>query len=100
MELADGASKDRSLGRAGGTEPTEYNRGMVPRKFSAAELVLLDVVEGIRRWELWVAMGVQGVKRRYRRSILGPLWLTLSLTILVAALSLLYGQLLNIPLDR
>ena len=100
MELAEGASKDRGFGRAGGAEPTEYNRGTVPRKFSAAELALLDVVEGARRWELWVAMGVQDLKRRYRRSILGPLWLTLSLAILVAALGLLYGRLLNVPLDR
>jgi len=67
---------------------------------SRAVLALLDVVEGVRRWELWVAMGVQDVKRRYRRSILGPLWLTLSLAILVAAISLLYGQLLNVPLER
>ena len=100
MALADGAGKDRGFGRAGGAEPTEYKRGMVPRKFSAAELALLDVVEGARRWELWVAMGVQDLKRRYRRSILGPLWLTLSLAILVATLSLLYGRLLNVPLDR
>ena len=100
MALADGANKDRSFGRAGGTEPAEYNRGTVPKKFSAAELALLDVVEGARRWELWVAMGVQDLKRRYRRSILGPLWLTLSLAILVAAMSLLYGRLLNVPLDR
>ena len=71
-----------------------------PAPTSQAALALLDVVEGVRRWEMWVTMGVQDVKRGYRRSILGPLWLTLSLAILVAALSLLYGQLFNVPLDR
>lgn len=59
-----------------------------------------DLAEGIHRWELWVTMGVQDVKRRYRRSILGPLWLTLSLAILVTVLGMLYGRLMSSPLDR
>lgn len=63
-------------------------------------LAVRDVEDGLRRWEFWTAMGVQGVKRAYRRSILGPLWLTISLAVLVTALSLLYGQLLDVPLDR
>ena len=59
-----------------------------------------DLREGLREHELWITMGLQDLKRRYRRSVLGPLWLTLSLAILVAALSLLYGRLMNVPLER
>ncbi len=59
-----------------------------------------DLLEGVRRYELWLAMGLQDLRRRYRRSILGPLWLTLSLAILVTALSLLYGRLMAIPMER
>lgn len=59
-----------------------------------------DIVEGAKRYELWLAMGIQDLRRRYRRSILGPLWLTLSLAILVAALGLLYGRLMAVPLER
>ena len=45
-------------------------------------------------------MGLQDVRRGYRRSVLGPFWLTISLAVTVAALSLLYGQLLGVPLAR
>lgn len=55
-----------------------------------------DLAEGLRRWELWVTMGLQDVKRHYRRSTLGPLWLTLSLAILVVSLGTLYGRLLGV----
>lgn len=59
-----------------------------------------DLAAGLRAWEFWTAMGLQGVRRGYRRSVLGPFWLTLSLVVTVAALSLLYGALLGVPLER
>ena len=59
-----------------------------------------DLAEGLRLWELWTTMGLQGVRRGYRRSVLGPLWLTFSLAVTVGVLSLLYGQLLGVPLAR
>ncbi len=63
-------------------------------------LAARDLLEGLRGWEFWTAMGLQGVRRAYRRSVLGPLWLTISLAVTVTALSLLYGQLLGVPLER
>jgi len=45
-------------------------------------------------------MGWQDIKRRYRRSLLGPFWLTLTLAALVTAIGLLYGRLMGQPLDR
>jgi ABC-type polysaccharide/polyol phosphate export permease len=44
-------------------------------------------------------MGWQDVKQRYRRSMLGPFWLTLSMAILIGALGFLYGQLFNMELS-
>ena len=67
---------------------------------SRAALAAADLWEGLRHWELWTAMGLQDVRRGYRRSVLGPFWLTISLAVTVAALSLLYGQLLGVPLAR
>lgn len=46
-------------------------------------------------WRLWGTLGLQDIRQRYRRSVLGPFWLTLSLAVLVAALGLLYGQLMG-----
>lgn len=59
-----------------------------------------DIREGMAEHELWITMGIQDLKRRYRRSLLGPLWLTLSLAILVAALGMLYGELMGHQASR
>jgi len=50
-----------------------------------------DIVGGWRRRVLWGTMGLHDIRQRYRRSILGPFWITLSMGIMVGALGLLYG---------
>lgn len=75
------------------------NNGWLPMS-RAWRLAFDDLQEAASRWQLWVTMGMQDLKRRYRRSFLGPLWLTLSLAILVAALSVLYGGLMNVSSER
>jgi ABC-2 type transport system permease protein len=53
---------------------------------------LHDIAEGWRRRELWMTLGLHDVRKRYRRSKLGPFWITLSMGIMVLALGLLYGR--------
>jgi ABC-2 type transport system permease protein/lipopolysaccharide transport system permease protein len=52
-----------------------------------------DLSEGLRRWELWGALGWHDIRQRYRRSTLGPFWITLSMGIMVGALGFLYAEL-------
>jgi ABC-2 type transport system permease protein len=59
---------------------------------------IADITEGLQRWRLWGLMGWQDIKLRYRRSMLGPFWLTVSMGVTVGALGVLYGQLLGISL--
>lgn len=59
---------------------------------------LRDLSEGLKRWELWGTMGWYDVRQHYRRSVLGPLWLTLSMAVMVGALGFLYGGLFGYPL--
>src|SRR5262249_49464221 len=40
------------------------------------------------------------VRQRYRRSLLGPFWLTLSMSIMIGALGLIYGRLFKADLDH
>ncbi len=54
-----------------------------------------DIYEGLASWRLWSMLGWNDIRRRYRRSILGPLWMTLSMSVLVAALGFLYSHLFN-----
>ena len=62
-------------------------------------LALADLGEGVRARNIWGLLGWQDVRQRYRRSILGPLWLTLSMGIMVGGLGYLYGDLFKTPLD-
>lgn len=52
---------------------------------------IADIANGWRRRALWGTMGLHDVRQRYRRSIIGPFWITLSMGIMVGALGLLYG---------
>jgi ABC-2 type transport system permease protein/lipopolysaccharide transport system permease protein len=56
---------------------------------------LADIGGGLLRVELWSTMGMQEIRDRYRRSTLGPFWLTISLGVMVMALGLLYAGILG-----
>jgi len=58
-----------------------------------------DIERGIRQKELWGHLGWQDIKQRYRRSVIGPLWITLSMAVTAAGLGLLYSQLLGSPIS-
>ena len=45
-----------------------------------------DLLHGLMRYDLWGRLGWLEVKRRYRRTIIGPFWSAVSLAIFVAAL--------------
>jgi ABC-type polysaccharide/polyol phosphate export permease len=47
-----------------------------------------DLVLGLARYEVWTHFAVHDVQQRFRRSVLGPLWLTLSMAVMVGALGL------------
>ena len=45
---------------------------------------------------LWGRLGWQDIRRRYRRSTLGPFWITISMGMLVGILGMLYGGLFKV----
>ena len=59
-----------------------------------------DVRLGLGYWPLWVRLGWQDVMLRYRRSMIGPFWLTISMGIMVFALGFVYGGLFGMELKR
>ena len=58
-------------------------------------LALTDLWEGLSSLHLWPMLGWLEIRQRYRRSILGPFWLTLSTGVLIGAMGPLYGRLLG-----
>jgi len=61
---------------------------------------LADLRGGVRLWRLGVALGWMDIKMRYRGSVLGPLWLTLSTAVMVGAMGLLYAVLFHMDLTH
>lgn len=60
----------------------------------------LDFTDGLVAWRLWGSMGWNDILRRYRRSILGPFWLTASMAVMVVSLGVLYGELFKTPINE
>ena len=57
-----------------------------------------DLVDGFRRRELWLHLGWQDIKQRYRRSVLGPFWITIATGTTAVAMGGLYSMLFNLEL--
>src|SRR6516165_2302443 len=62
-------------------------------------LAVADVIDGLTLWRLWGRLGWNDILQRYRRSLLGPLWLTASMGIMVLALGEVYARILKMALD-
>jgi ABC-type polysaccharide/polyol phosphate export permease len=52
-----------------------------------------DVIGGIRAYDMWGLIGWQEIRRRYRRTIIGPFWASVSLAVFVVALGIVWSQL-------
>lgn len=57
------------------------------------KLAFRDLLEGLRRPDLWWGLAAFDIRQRFKRSMLGPLWLTLSMGVMVLALGLVFGTL-------
>ena len=61
-------------------------------------VVLADVVQGISEWPVWSRLGWREVRLRYRRTVLGPIWQTLSLGLLIFALGVIWSALFKMDM--
>jgi lipopolysaccharide transport system permease protein len=59
---------------------------------------IADVAGGARLWRLALTLGWLDIRLRYRGSMLGPFWLTISTAVMVAALGFLYSKLFKLDL--
>src|SRR5665213_629180 len=63
-------------------------------------LAFEDTWSGLRLWRVWFILGWSDIVQRYRRSVLGPFWLTASMAVMVLSLGLLYGQLFKVAVSN
>jgi ABC-type polysaccharide/polyol phosphate export permease len=55
----------------------------------------LDVWRGFRAAPLWLLLGWADIRLRYRRSVLGPFWITISMAVLIIVLGFVYSQIFH-----
>lgn len=53
---------------------------------------LRDLGEAMQRYPLWVALGTMEVKQRYKRSVLGPFWITINIGIMIFGIGYIYAN--------
>ena len=59
-----------------------------------------DLLDGFRKRELWLHLGWQDIKQKYRRSVLGPFWITIATGTTAVAMGGLYSQLFHLKLSE
>ncbi|MEA2879149.1 MAG: lipopolysaccharide transport system permease protein [Hyphomicrobiales bacterium] len=75
-------------------------RDEIARHLASVPNAIEDFIDGLRRWELWGALGWHDIRQRYRRSVIGPFWLTISMGVMVFGLAYVYGAIFSQPLDK
>src|SRR5262245_1494111 len=57
--------------------------------------VTRDVIRSAQLWHIWARLGVQDVRLKFRRSVVGPAWIFLNLAVLVLSIGFIYANLLG-----
>jgi ABC-type polysaccharide/polyol phosphate export permease len=62
------------------------------------QAISTEFIEGFRARQLWGMLGWDDIRQRYRRSVLGPFWITLSMGVFILLLGIIYSRLFKIEL--
>ncbi|UCI06847.1 ABC transporter permease [Mesorhizobium sp. B1-1-8] len=66
---------------------TRISADSVPRQ------ALTDLIHGAKLFDMWSRFALYDIRQRFRRSLLGPFWLTLSMGVMVGAMGLVFSTL-------
>jgi ABC-2 type transport system permease protein/lipopolysaccharide transport system permease protein len=67
---------------------------------SGTALAWHDLTEGFSRLWMWPALAWQDIKLRYRGSVLGPFWMTISTVAMIAGMAIIYSQLFGMDIRQ
>ena len=71
----------------------------MPVRRSGLEQGFQDLFAGIAAWRLWTMMGWNDIRQRYRRSLIGPFWITISMAIFTVLLGVIYSRIFNLEIS-
>src|SRR3954471_6328272 len=89
-----GAGPERAAGSVGLMSATAVSGTRSWRR--AAD----DLVRGWEQHQLWGHLGCQDIRQRYRRSVLGPIWISITMAVTAIALGVLYAGLFDTNLSE
>ncbi len=69
-----------------------------PNFVARSSLALRDIIDAVHMWRLCWMLSWLDIKLRYRGSVLGPFWLTLSTAVMIGSMGFLYAALFNMDL--
>lgn len=83
-------------------EGIELNPDLPPLKaktnlFSLQE-AFHDLLAGIKKWRICLLLGWLDLRLRYRRSYLGPFWITISMAVMIYSMGFIYSHIFNLNL--
>jgi ABC-type polysaccharide/polyol phosphate export permease len=67
---------------------------------SPVSIAFTDITSAIRKYSLVGMLGWQDVRQRYRRSALGPFWLTISMGVMIGTIGIVFGQIFDSPMQE
>lgn len=76
------------------SEPMKNKQKLVTG-VSRRSLAFADIVDGVKQYPVWSVLAWQDIRQRYRRSVLGPFWITLTMMATIAGMGPLYAALLK-----
>jgi lipopolysaccharide transport system permease protein len=58
-----------------------------------------DIRQSLHNWPFWSHLGWNDIAKQYRRSFIGPVWITLNTAIFIVAFGLVGAQLFKLPIE-
>ena len=91
---------DRRPAHAGPSRrPLLHRRARIERRAvpepCLMQAVWADFAAVVSRWRVWHLMAFQDILMRYRRSAIGPFWISMSMAAMVFGIALLYSQIFD-----
>jgi len=59
-----------------------------------------DFTVSLKSWRMWLLLGMNDIRQRYRRSRLGQFWITMAMATTIISLGILYAYLFKMPLAK
>lgn len=80
--------------------PVRYYAAASASYLEEIQAACRDLHASVRAARIWYALGLNDIVARYRGSVLGPFWITLTTAVFVLGIGFLYAGLMKVSIER